>query len=207
MAYEGGMELTDKYGIYSIKASTDERNISIKSPYGDVTLNAFTGITISAPNGNVKIQGKNVSIEAGNNLTLISGKNIEKGFLGSVTLGNGMGAEEGIDKCLAGLSAELKYLYGKAVSNFDIPLLRHTWEVIVRPVAGVMELRSHRAMKIHAGINVEETTENQIEWKDKWAKMAAENNNIAQMIIGTRDYRIKGGISDTNVWGEKLTSI
>ena len=62
---EGNIELTDKYGFYSIKGSTDERNISIKSPWGDVKINAFTGITISAPNGDVKIKGKNVSIEAG----------------------------------------------------------------------------------------------------------------------------------------------
>ena len=38
--------------------------------------NAFTGITISAPNGDVSITGKNVSIRAGNNLTLESGTNV-----------------------------------------------------------------------------------------------------------------------------------
>ena len=70
------MELTDKFGIYSIKASTNKRNITINSSWGDVNINAFTGITISAPNGDVKIQGKNVSIEAGNKLNIVSGKNI-----------------------------------------------------------------------------------------------------------------------------------
>ena len=197
-AYEGGIELTDKYGIYSIKASTDERNISIKSPYGDVTLNAFTGITISAPNGNVKIQGKNVSIEAGNSLTLISGKNIEKGFLGSVTLGHGMDAN---NKLGAALCAGVKQVMGKAVSLLDFPLLRHTWEVILRPVAGVMELRSHRAMKIHAGINAQETTTNMYADGYGWAEAVTNNNNLAQMVFGTHSYRI----NDTkDIWKRNL---
>ena len=75
---EGNIELTDKYGFYSIKGSTNDRNVSIKSPWGDVKIDAFTGITISAPNGDVKIKGKNVTIEAGGNLTLTSGKNIKQ---------------------------------------------------------------------------------------------------------------------------------
>ena len=44
---------------------------------GDVSIDAFSGITLSAPNGNVKIVGKNVSIEAGNNIEITSGNNIQ----------------------------------------------------------------------------------------------------------------------------------
>ena len=74
--FEGGFELTDRYGMYKISGSTDGRNVSIASNWGDVKINAFTGISISAPNGDVKISGKNVTIEAGNNLKLVSGTNV-----------------------------------------------------------------------------------------------------------------------------------
>ena len=50
-----------------------KRQISIESPFGDVNINAFTGITINAPNGDVKIIGKNVEIRANNNLKLVKG--------------------------------------------------------------------------------------------------------------------------------------
>ena len=69
-AFEGGVDIGDRYGIWKISGSTDKRAINISSPWGTVSVNAFTGISINAPNGNVSIKGKNVSIEAGNNLTL-----------------------------------------------------------------------------------------------------------------------------------------
>ena len=76
----GGIELTDEYGLYSISMSTEKRAISVDSPFGNVSINAFTGITISAPNGNIKIEGKNIDIVAGNNLSISSGNNIDTEF-------------------------------------------------------------------------------------------------------------------------------
>lgn len=35
-ALAGGMELTDKYGVYSIKMSSSDRLITINSPMGSV---------------------------------------------------------------------------------------------------------------------------------------------------------------------------
>lgn len=52
----GGIEFTDDNGLYSISMSSDKRAISIDSPLGKVDINAFTGITISAPNGKVRIE-------------------------------------------------------------------------------------------------------------------------------------------------------
>lgn len=72
----GGITLTDKYGIYSISMSSEGRKVSISSPFGNVNINAFTGISLSAPNGDIKITGKNVTIKASNNLTITSGENI-----------------------------------------------------------------------------------------------------------------------------------
>ena len=142
--YEGGVEITDRYGIYSIVASTDERNISIKSPYGDVNLNAFTGITISAPNGDVKIVGKNVSIEAGNKLTLESGKNIRDTLLGKY-FGSGLSSKTAIGASL--VDAGINKLAGLV----DLSLFRHVLEVFLRPVDGTLELKSNRYMLLEAG--------------------------------------------------------
>ena len=69
----GGINITDRYGLYQINMSSDRRRVNIASPLGNISLNAFTGISISAPNGNIKIEGKNVSISASNKLTLTSG--------------------------------------------------------------------------------------------------------------------------------------
>ena len=166
--YEGGITLTDKYGIYSIKTSTDERNISIKSPYGDVNLSAFTGITISAPNGDVRIAGKNVSIEAGNNLSIVSGKNIANGLLGSGVL---MGRSTSGSAVVTDIA---KAFGNKAVSALDISLLRDVFEVFVRPIAGELTIKSNRQMLIQAGIDEDEfniTSRNQKgDAADNWWK-------------------------------------
>jgi len=45
-----------------------------------VNLNAFQGISIEAPNGDIEIKGKNVSIEASNRLSLSSGENIGRKY-------------------------------------------------------------------------------------------------------------------------------
>jgi hypothetical protein len=72
----GGIEITDRYGFYSIQLSSTDRSVNIQSTFGDVNINAFTGINISSPNGDVRIEGKNVEIVANNNLTITSGDNI-----------------------------------------------------------------------------------------------------------------------------------
>ena len=127
---EGNIELTDKYGFYSIKGSTDERNISIKSPWGDVKINAFTGITISAPNGDVKIKGKNVSIEAGGNLTLTSGKNIKQRWYMDGEDADAVTLASTITKTVTSKAASL------LVNITDLSLIRHIIEVIFMMEAG-----------------------------------------------------------------------
>lgn len=142
---EGNIELTDKYGFWSIKGSTNDRNISIKSPWGDVKINAFTGITISAPNGDVKIAGKNVTIEAGSCLTLKSGKNIKQKFL--------MEGEE-VNALTIGTTAT-KIITKKAASLLlsitDLSLLRHILEIAFKPVEGKLQITSGRYMVLEAG--------------------------------------------------------
>ena len=72
----GGISISDEFGMFSVDMSSSGRSVKVKSPFGTVGVSAFTGITISAPNGDIKIRGKNVSIEAGNNLKLLSGANV-----------------------------------------------------------------------------------------------------------------------------------
>ena len=51
--FMGATEFTDYYGIYSVKMSSTDRSVTINSPFGKVAMNAFTGISISAPNGDI----------------------------------------------------------------------------------------------------------------------------------------------------------
>ena len=150
-AFEGNVEICDKYGFYSIKGSTDGRNVTIKSPFGDVKINAFTGITISAPNGDVKIQGKNVTIEAGNNLTLTSGKNVKDKFA-HTDYGMGSGFKGFMLNAGTTFAAAITKKVASLVGGFaDISIVRSVVEVFYRPVEGKMQLKSNRYLALEAG--------------------------------------------------------
>lgn len=147
-AFEGGVELGDRYGIWNISCSTDNRAIKINSPWGNVAINAFTGITINAPNGDVRIRGKNVSIEAGNNLSLRSGTNINNKFISSY----GGGAKFDMTSLAydAGTMAANK-LASMVESVFDLSLIRSLIEVYWRPQEGALSIQSNRYLKMGAG--------------------------------------------------------
>lgn len=134
----GGLTLTDKWGVYTIACSTTDRTIKVESPFGSIGLNAFTGITINAECGNVSIKGKNVTIEAGNELKLLSGTNISP-----------EGQSIGRDMILKGIAtAAIDNTIAKLV---DLTLVRCVVEVLLKPVAGTMTLKSRRYMLIMAG--------------------------------------------------------
>ena len=128
----GGIKLTDAYGIYSISMSSDKRSISIDSPLGKVGINAFTGISISAPNGNIKIEGKNVDIVAGNNITITSGKN--RNFIPKN------------DKVLSAVNV----VAGK-FTCIDMATIRTIFETFLRPIAGTLKISSKRYLCFEAG--------------------------------------------------------
>lgn len=154
----GGFELADYYGFYSITGSTHERKVSIKSPFGDVSIDAFQGITISAPSGNIKIEGKNVDIIARNNLSITSGTNIAQPRWGSRdamdynkdndskgTTIRKVAKYLGIDHMLA------PWIVGVGRGILDLSLYRTWLEVLFRPVGGSLLIKSHRFMKLEAG--------------------------------------------------------
>ena len=140
----GGIELTDEHGLYSISMSSDKRAISIDSPLGKVDINAFTGITISAPNGNVRIEGKNIDIVAGNNLSISSGNNIDSAFWPF-----GEDRETNIDMAIEQLYGKL--LLGTLLQPIDMKLIRTIMETFLRPIGGTMLIKSHRYLCIEAG--------------------------------------------------------
>lgn len=144
--FEGGFQLTDKYGIYNISGSTDGRNVSIKSPWGDVGINAFTGISISAPNGDISIKGKNVTIQAGNNLELISGANVSRKLAESKDTWQGDVATFAADVAVA-----VAKKFAEKFTLLDMGFLRSVVEVTIYPVEGALTVKSNRYLKLEAG--------------------------------------------------------
>ena len=141
--FSGGINMGDAYGFVNINMSTDKRKVLISSAMGDVQIDAFTGITISAPSGNVKIEGKNVEIVAGNNLTLKSGANIDKmKKFYSKNLGHAL-----LSSVTNAVVDEVK----KHVKVVDLKLVRTVCDAIVKPVGGTMLIKSKRYLRLEAG--------------------------------------------------------
>lgn len=139
----GGITMGDAYGFFNISMSTERRNVSISSALGDVEIDALTGITISAPNGNVKIEGKNVEIIAGNNLTMTSGENVPK-MKKAYNKNFGRALTGNIVKNVADEALSL-------IKPFDLTLLRTVLDAFLKPIGGTMLIKSHRFMRLEAG--------------------------------------------------------
>ena len=167
--FEGGFELTDNYGTYKISGSTNGRNVSIASNWGDVKIDAFTGISISAPNGDVSITGKNVSIKAGNNLTIESGTNVGYKLFDQWTLPNGtVHKRRTAENIMYDFSIPVaKRLAEVALDVLDLSLVRSAVEIFFRPVEGCLSLKSHRFLKLAAGINTCQYPSNAYKWQEK----------------------------------------
>lgn len=151
--FSGGITLRDPNGVYELDLSAKNRSINVSSPFGNVNISAFTGITIDAPNGDVKIRGKNVSIEAGNNVTITSGSNIRNtGFnkeIAKATAISSIGTMA-INVAKKAITAYLPW--AKEVTKLtDLAFLRSSWEVMVRPVEGTLRLASKRNVIVTAG--------------------------------------------------------
>jgi len=162
----GGVTLMDGSAMCMLNLSPDKRSIAITSNYGRVDISAFTGMTISAPNGDIRIRGKNVSIEAGNNLTLNSGGNIKSektdyaSMLGTIFGEVLSGALNGILKSYTGVDLE---------GCLDLTFLRCLFEIVMRPVEGTLSLKSNRNVVMTAGrgmVNVPATMLSKEKTKD-----------------------------------------
>lgn len=142
-ALVGGFTLTDRYGLYEVSGSSDGRSVSVKSPMGDISLSAFTGIKISAPNGDINITGKNVTIKAGNKLTLTSGNNLKDRYIDrEVKINNLANFGVGLLNNISEKTLE---------SLLDFSFLRCVLEVFARPVDGTLKIKSNTHVMVEAG--------------------------------------------------------
>lgn len=145
----GGIHIGDRYGLYEIEMKSHKRAIDIKSPFGTVNINAFTGITISAPNGDVTIKGKNITLEAGNKITLNSGTNLPQ---------PGCGEQPTTSTKVADITKLIIEGVGNAVTSqfassiVDLSTIRHIIEVFVRPVDGTTLIKSRKFLRLEAGL-------------------------------------------------------
>lgn len=152
--FNGELILRDDNGVYELNLSAKTRNITVKSAFGNVILDAFTGITISAPNGDINIEGKNVNIKAGNNITMVSGSNIKDKEM-DLTEFSIMSINSVLNS-LVGAAAKALTTRFTGFRSFkknisDLTFLRSSWEVLMRPVEGSLKLHSNRNTLITAG--------------------------------------------------------
>ena len=177
----GGISFSDEFGMFNVSMSSTNRAININSPFGNVSIGAFTGINIMSPNGDINIVGKNVTISAGNNLKLTSGTNVQragnptpggkkvhepgfwgkigsgvKGFGGSIIKGARDGAIDAINDKIT-----------KGFEMIDVKLIRSLADVFLRPIEGTLCIKSNNYLMLEAGkgkaqVSMERYSEN---WK------------------------------------------
>lgn len=146
----GGVTITDSFGLTSITTDTPSRSVTIKSVLGNVTLSALTGITISAPYGDISIAGKNVSIKALNNISLESGvaiKNEIRKFDFEKKLSS-LGVLASVGGAASGI---LSAVVDKLNKPVDMTLIRCLWEIYLGPKEGTLLLKSNRYLQLEAG--------------------------------------------------------
>lgn len=161
----GGISFSDEFGMFNVSMSSTKRSVSISSPFGNVSVSAFTGINIMSPNGDINIVGKNVNISAGNNLKLTSGTNVkraggstpggkqvhEPGFWGKV--GN-FAVDSGkllAEKARDGAIDYVQENYTQGFALVDMKLMRSLADVFLRPIEGTLCVKSNNYLMLEAG--------------------------------------------------------
>ena len=175
----GGINISDRYGLYQINMSSDKRRVYIASPLGNISLNAFTGIAISAPNGNVKIEGKNVLISASNKLTLTSGTGVSDHYVNPpeepkkveswVKWGLGAVGEDVLDRTVGKL--------------LDLTFIRTVFEVFTRPVDGTLKIRSNSYLLMEAGPGTVKLNDDLYKEHPKLDKLKSPGENLANWMF------------------------
>lgn len=144
----GKIVLGDGSAMCSIGIYPSARKVAIDSHFGSVQVDAFTGISLSSPNGDINISAKNINIKAGNNINIQSGTNIDRNpesgsYLGGMLFGTILGtAANMVTKTFAGIDFE---------KCFDFTFLRCVMDSVLRPVEGTLSLKSNRNTIITAG--------------------------------------------------------
>lgn len=192
----GGIEMSDRLGFYRISMSSHNRNVSIESPFGDVKINAFTGITISAPNGDIAIEGKNINIKAQNKVSITSGENIHRSIL---DFKNGRSFWAKQTQVLG------SKLVNEVTEFVDFSLLRSILEVFIRPVDGTLLIKSNRYLLMEAGEGKASIAADQYESESRfksWAQKkiaTGQTTEDAKNIAALHLIQNIGGLMQTNV--------
>lgn len=152
----GKATLTDGFGLFEISGDTAERKVVIDSAIGKVSISALTGITVSAPLGDVTIEGHNIKLRAANNITIESGLNIKDDI--------DLLERQKRHKRLTGESDSLAMSMMKGAGDIaastlsdmmlgaiDMSLLRIVYNAVVAPKEGTLKIKSHRFVNIEAG--------------------------------------------------------
>ena len=165
-AFTGGISISDKWGLYKIACSSTKRSVSVCSTFGSVSINAFTGITIDCPNGNITLRGKNIKLEAGNDISIQSGLNI-----------NPPGYSTFRDTVLKGAANAIVDKF--VLPMVDFRLLRTVLEIILKPAAGTMNIKSNRYLLLGAGLGKPEIPT--AAYSDKGLKMKVYENERGRL--------------------------
>ena len=191
----GGMTISDRYGLYKIDLSSDSRSVMIQSAMGDVSLNAFTGINISAPNGDIKIQGKNVSIEASDTVSIESGLAVKNRYLPDASTYEESGYSWAGAHALAIPTAVVKGILGAlpraADKVVDVRLLRTVADMFLRPIDGTTKIKSHTFVRVEAGSGSAEVPHDAREGMDNETNAIINIVAAIEMAASTADSRIR----------------
>ena len=149
----GGITIGDGLELCKINISGHDRKVTVQSTIGDVEISALSGITVSAPNGNIKIEGKNIDIAAGNRLTLTSGTNIYNKYKNPLSQG-GIFSKDFWTNPSGGTSVEsfTKHVVDEWGGGLiDMSAIRGFFEMIVKPVNGTLQIKSYSFLALEAG--------------------------------------------------------
>ena len=145
----GGIHMGDRYNINEIEMVAHKRELNIRSQLGTITLSAFKGITVDAPNADVTIKGMNINLIAGNKVNIISGENIKPPKIDDP---DGKGATFGafmVNTVVGGGVGVASKLFIE--DTVDFSTIRRMVEIFVRPVDGTMLIKSKRYLMLEAG--------------------------------------------------------
>lgn len=139
----GSILMHDRYNTWEITGSTTDRKVSIASNLGTVSIDALSGITISAPLGDLTISAKNIKMQASNNILIESGTQI--GRQRKIKENKRSGVEMFYDATKDAIKDKTTIL------KVDLSLLRLVIEAIIPPVEGTLQVKSNRYLKLEAG--------------------------------------------------------
>ena len=200
--FEGGFQLTDAFGVYTISGSTDGREVKVASPWGEVNISAFTGISLKAPNGDIEIKGKNVTIEAGNNLELKSGGNVK-----SAIYKKGGNGKQTFSLNMTEIGVMVAKKLAQKVNLVDLAFVRSCVEVFVRPIEGALTLSSSRFLKLEAGLD-DDGKNNECDYPQEAYRVPDDVKNATLAKMGaeflTMEKGVKELISKTSLLADEI---